>query len=65
MCKALNEFAIENDIHTLGELCAFLYDYEISIIKEVMEEEQKKPISEQSEQAWILVGNYSEGDGHL
>ena len=44
ICKALNEFAIENEIQSLSELCAFLYGYEVSVIKEEMEDEHNKPI---------------------
>lgn len=62
ICKSLNEFAIENDIQSLSELCAFLYDYEMSVIKEEMEEEHNKPMPEIPEQAWILVGNYGEAE---
>lgn len=62
MCKSLNEFAIENDIQSLSELCAFLYGYEMSVIKEEMEDEHIKPIPDVPEQAWILVGNYGEAE---
>lgn len=62
MCKVLNEFAIENDIHSLSELGAFLYGYEMSVIKEEMEDEHNKPMPDVPEQAWILVGNYGEAE---
>lgn len=62
MCKVLNEFAIENEIHSLSELCAFLYGYEMSVIKEEMEDEHNKQMPEVPEQAWILVGNYGEAE---
>jgi hypothetical protein len=62
MCTALNNFAIENDIQSLSELCAFLYDYEMTVIKEEMEEEHSKPIPDVPGQAWILVGNYGEAE---
>jgi len=62
MCKLLNEFAIENDIQSLSELCAFLYGYEMSVIKEEMNDEHNKPIPDVPEQAWILVGNFGEAE---
>ena len=62
ICKALNEFAIENEIQSLSELCAFLYGYEVSVIKEEMEDEHNKPIPDVPDQAWIIVGNYSRGE---
>ena len=62
MCKQLNEFAIENNIQSLSELCAFLYGYEMSVIKEEMEYEHRKPMPDIPEQAWILVGNYGEAE---
>lgn len=62
VCKMLNEFAVENDIQDLSELCAFIFDYEFSLIKEEMEEEHSKPMPAVPEQAWILVGNYGEGE---
>lgn len=62
MCKALNQFAEENELDSLSELCAFLYGYEMEVIKEEMEEEHNKTIPEVPEQAWILVGNYGEGE---
>ena len=62
MCTALNNFAIENDIQSLSEFCAFLFDYEMTVIKEEMEEEHSKPIPDVPGQAWILVGNYGEAE---
>lgn len=62
MCKALNQFATMNDMDTLSELCAFLYDYEMAVIKEEMNEEHNKPMPKVPEQAWIIVGNYGEAE---
>ncbi len=62
MCKALNQFAIENEMDSLSELCAFLYDYEMAVIKEEMEGEHNKPMPKVPEQAWIIVGNYGEAE---
>ena len=63
--KAIKEFAKENNIQSLSELCAFLYDYEISVIKEEMEYEHCNPMPVVPERAWILVGNYSEGEKNM
>ena len=62
MCNIIHQFADENDIQDPGELCAFLFDYELTNIKEEMEEEHNNPMPSVPEQAWILVGNYSEGE---
>ena len=62
MCHALNQFATENDLDSLSELCAFLYDYEMAVIKEEMEGEHNKPMPKEPEQAWIIVGNYGEAE---
>ena len=62
MCRLLNEFAVENELNSLSEICAFLYDYEMSVIKEEMVVEFSKPMPEVPQQAWILVGNYGEGE---
>ncbi len=62
ICKLINEFAEENRLHSLSEICAFLYDYEMSVIKEEMEEEFNQSLPDVPQQAWILVGNYSEGE---
>lgn len=65
MCNALNGFAIENGIQDPGELCAFLFDYEITNIKDEMNVEFAKPMPKVPEQAWILVGNYGEGEKNM
>ena len=62
MCQVLNEFAIENEIRSLSELCAFLYGYEISKIKEEMDAEHQIPFPSIPEHARILVGNYGEAE---
>lgn len=62
MCNVIDSFAIENDLQDPGEICAFLYDYELTNIKEEMEEEHNRPMPNVPEQAWVLVGNYGEGE---
>ena len=62
MCVAIDNFAIENDLLDPGELCAFLFDYEMTNIKEEMAAEHEKPIPKVPENAWLLVGNYGEGE---
>lgn len=62
MCDAINKFADENDLQDPGELCAFLFDYELTTIKEELETEQNEQLTGVPEQAWILVGSLSEGE---
>lgn len=61
MCNLLNDFAIANDLGS-AELCAFLFAYEIPLLKEEMENEKDDEMPEVPSQAWILVGNYGEGE---
>ncbi|WP_126679235.1 hypothetical protein [Prevotella koreensis] len=65
LCNILCEFANENKL-THAEMCAFLYDYEIKLIKEEMETEtascQQLP---RPLQAWFLVGTYREGERNM
>lgn len=65
MCDSFDEFAYINDIQNSGELCAFLFDYELTNIKEEMAVEFDKPMPSVPEQAWILVGNYGEGEQNM
>lgn len=62
ICNAICQFSIENELQDFGELCAFLFDYELTNMKEEMEAEYNKPMPSVPEQAWILVGNYGEGE---
>ena len=62
MCNSIVTFSEENDLQDFGELCAFLFDYELTNIKEEMEIEHNKPMPKIPEQAWILVGNYGDGE---
>lgn len=64
MCSILNAFFVENEINSFGEACAFLYDYEMTHIKEEMEEEVKT-MPDVPEQAWILVGTYGQGERNM
>ena len=34
MCNAIDTFAVDNEIQDFGELCSFLFDYELTNIKE-------------------------------
>lgn len=65
MCNAIVSFSVENDLQDFGELCAFLFDYELTNIKEEMEAEHSKPMPKVPEQAWILVGNYGDGEKNM
>ena len=58
----INNFAVENEIESAAELCAFFYDYELPVAKEEVENEDTKDMPDIPGQAWILVGNYGEGE---
>lgn len=58
ICLLFNSFALENSIKGNSELCAFLYDYELPIVREELEQEMSKDVSENPGQAWILSGSY-------
>lgn len=59
MCATIADFAELNGIDNPAELCAFLYDYEMPVIKEEMEAEDRSEIPEHPGRAWLLVGNYT------
>lgn len=60
-CDTFEAFARENEL-TRAELCAFLYDYELDLIREELEYGSKEDILPDALQAWILVGSMSEGE---
>lgn len=62
VCIALFGFAFENGIENPAEICAFIYGCELPVIKDEYEAEFDKPMPKVPEQAWILVGNYGEGE---
>lgn len=62
MCTTIVDFAVQNGIDSMAELSAFLYDYEMPIVKEEMESEDRSEFPEYPGQAWILVGNYGESE---
>lgn len=62
ICNKINDFAKENGLTDRAELCAFLFDYELTDIKEKSLMEYEKPIPVVPENAWILVGNRGEGE---
>ena len=62
---ALINFAIENGIEDPAEICTFIYGCELPIIKDEYEAEFDKPMPKVPEQAWILVGNYGEGEKNM
>ena len=65
ICLALLNFRLDNDFETPAEFYAFLFDYEMKNLKEEMEINFNKPMPSIPEQAWILVGNYSEGEKEM
>lgn len=64
MCFALSVFAAENEL-TQQELCAFIFDYELPMIKYEAETEYNKPMPNTPEQAWLLVGNYGKEEKNM
>lgn len=60
--NALFNFAGENQIEDAAELCAFIYGYEMELIKEELENEAQNDVPEIPGQAWLLVGTFSEGE---
>lgn len=63
ICLCLDDFAIENEL-SQAELCAFLYDYELPVVKEEFFNEEKE-MPKNPEQAWFLVGNYGDGEKNM
>ena len=59
---ALIGFAVENGIEDPVEICTFIYGCELPVIKDEYEAEFDRPMPKVPEQAWILVGNYGEGE---
>lgn len=62
ICKILRQFRDENGFDSPADFCAYLYGYELPLIKEEMESDYSAPKPKQPENAWILVGNYGEGE---
>jgi hypothetical protein len=62
---ALVNFAVENGIEDPAEICTFIYGCELPVIKDEYEAEFDKPMPKVPEQAWILVGNYGEGEKEM
>lgn len=62
LCNVLHDFANENNIDSPAEFCAFLYDFELPEIREEVNNESTTDMPEYPGQAWILVGNYGEGE---
>jgi hypothetical protein len=65
LCIAIVNFAIENGIEDSAEICTFIYGCELPVIKDEYEAEFDKPMPKVPEQAWILVGNYGEGEKNM
>ncbi len=65
ICIALHNFSCENEFESKAELCAFLYDYEMSLIREEMESCEMRDVPNIPTQAWILTGKMSEGEKNM
>lgn len=62
LCKIFNAFAELNNLDTPAEKCAFLFDYELPVAKEELENEKNRELPEKPGYAWLLVGNYGDGE---
>lgn len=62
--ELLWEFAKLNNITDPAEVCAFWFGLALPLAKEEIEEERDS-IPDIPEQAWLLVGNYSEEEKHM
>lgn len=62
LCIIINNFANENGLDSTAEICAFIYDYELPLIREELDADGIRVMPKESAQAWILVGNYGEGE---
>ena len=65
ICKILRQFRDANGFDSPSDFCAYLYGYELPLIKEEMESDYSAPKPIQPENAWILVGNYGEGEKNM
>lgn len=65
ICIAIVNFAVKNGIEDPAEICSFIYGCELPVIKDECEAEFSKPMPTVPEQAWILVGNYGEGEKNM
>lgn len=60
--NAMFDYCEANGITEPAEICAFFYDYQMTLIKEQEENEEKLPTPAQ---AWFLVGTYGEIERNL
>ena len=60
VCNMMFSLCEENEIAEPAEICAFFYDYEMELIKEEIEEENRSNELPTPSQAWFLVGTYGE-----
>ncbi len=65
LCISIVNFAADNGIEDSSEICAFIYGCELPVIREELEADFEKPMPKVPEQAWILVGNYGEGEKNM
>lgn len=64
LCGIFGDFAEENNL-SRAELCAFLYDYELNLLREELTQESTNEALPAPLQGWFLVGNKSEGEKHM
>jgi len=65
MCGKLIDFAVENGFENTAEFCAFLFGYELPKAKEEMMYEANNNMPDTPNQAWIIIGNYGEGEKEM
>ncbi len=64
LCKVFHDFAETNNLSS-AEMCAFLYDYAMTIVKEETEQEQRTTELPTPSQAWFLVGSYGDMERNM
>lgn len=65
ICNALKSFAYDNGITDMPELSAFLYDYEVPLVKENLATDRKEDFPDYPGQVWIIEGNYTAGEKEM
>lgn len=63
-CDGMAEFAEMNQL-SRAELCAFLYDYELNLLREELAQESASDELPTALQGWFLVGNRSDGEKEM
>lgn len=62
LCDTLREFAADNGIQSMAELCTFLYGDQLPLLREALEESAGSTQLPQAAQVWMISGNYGEAE---